>query len=86
MRPCIEEIKGVCVINGISDKVVICTDIMKVTSVLANLIQRFQPTERCTPNPCNNGGTCVSTDEGFKCVCKPQYAGQLCETGGEPTS
>ena len=34
----------------------------------------------CTPSPCNNGGTCVVTDSGFKCSCRPQYAGELCET------
>ncbi|CAH1791161.1 unnamed protein product, partial [Owenia fusiformis] len=34
----------------------------------------------CTSNPCKNDGTCISTDEGYTCICHPEYTGTQCET------
>ena len=41
----------------------------------------FQPPEldHCKPNPCQHGGDCVETDNGFKCHCQAQYQGLRCE-------
>ncbi|CAF4416809.1 unnamed protein product, partial [Adineta steineri] len=34
----------------------------------------------CTPNPCLNGGTCMSNNVGgFTCQCPQGYSGQRCE-------
>ena len=34
----------------------------------------------CTPNPCLNGGACMSNAYGgFTCQCPPGYSGQRCE-------
>ena len=36
--------------------------------------------DACTPNPCLNGGTCISNGfGGFTCQCPAGYSGQRCE-------
>ena len=36
--------------------------------------------DACTPNPCLNGGACLSNSfGGFTCQCPPGYSGQRCE-------
>lgn len=44
-------------------------------------MRTFQPLEldHCKPNPCQHGGDCVETDNGFKCHCQAQYQGLRCE-------
>jgi len=32
-------------------------------------------------NPCQNGGTCMNKDGGFKCKCPPYWTGPLCNQG-----
>ncbi len=34
----------------------------------------------CAPNPCDHGGTCTSTGNGFTCDCADGYDGDTCET------
>ncbi len=34
----------------------------------------------CQPNPCQNGGTCVSQGATFYCQCPSMYIGRCCET------
>ena len=38
-------------------------------------------TNKCNPNPCQNGATCssVNTCTGYVCSCRPHYSGTLCE-------
>src|SRR5690606_1392004 len=33
----------------------------------------------CTPNPCQNGGTCIDGVDDFSCECTPEWGGELCE-------
>jgi len=34
--------------------------------------------EPCHPNPCHNGGKCLSTSDGFVCRCATGYRGETC--------
>ncbi|XP_031564353.1 fibropellin-1-like [Actinia tenebrosa] len=38
-------------------------------------------TSACASNPCQNGGVCLDTDNGFTCMCKEGFKGTLCELG-----
>ena len=35
----------------------------------------------CSPDPCENGGTCSDGVNTFTCVCGPGYTGPTCGTG-----
>ncbi|WAQ94321.1 FBP1-like protein [Mya arenaria] len=37
-------------------------------------------TDECTPDPCQNGGTCVDLVAAFRCRCVSGYTGTFCET------
>jgi Notch-like protein len=48
--------------------------------IIASAITVPPPRNPCSPNPCQNGGTCQSTNTGsFMCVCPPGYVGYCCE-------
>ncbi|XP_051999993.1 brevican core protein-like isoform X2 [Xyrauchen texanus] len=36
--------------------------------------------DACMQNPCGNGGTCVDSGTGPKCLCLPTYGGDFCQT------
>ncbi|XP_076844581.1 brevican core protein [Brachyhypopomus gauderio] len=36
--------------------------------------------DSCVENPCANGGTCIDTRLGVKCLCLPTYGGEFCQT------
>ncbi|XP_046564253.1 protein jagged-1b-like isoform X2 [Haliotis rubra] len=36
------------------------------------------PQGLCDPNPCQNGGTCVSNRLGYSCTCRDNYGGNDC--------
>ncbi|MBI5513995.1 MAG: hypothetical protein HY909_09520 [Deltaproteobacteria bacterium] len=40
------------------------------------------PADPCSPNPCQNGGTCAASGAGFTCSCLPGMTGTRCETNG----
>ena len=37
--------------------------------------------DRCVGQPCKNGGTCVNSLTGYRCLCKPTYYGCRCTQG-----
>ncbi|KAI4893298.1 hypothetical protein NFI96_019688, partial [Prochilodus magdalenae] len=44
------------------------------------VILRAGISDGCIENPCANGGTCVDSSTGVKCLCLPTYGGQFCQT------
>jgi len=41
----------------------------------------FSDINECSPNPCQNGATCVDLVGSYRCDCKTGYSGTNCETG-----
>ena len=35
----------------------------------------------CVNSPCQNGATCINTQGGYQCKCKPGFRGNQCEQG-----
>jgi hypothetical protein len=35
--------------------------------------------DMCAPNPCSNGGTCISNGYSVKCSCREGFKGDLCQ-------
>ncbi|XP_016308895.1 brevican core protein isoform X3 [Sinocyclocheilus anshuiensis] len=44
------------------------------------LVRTGYISDACLENPCKNGGTCVDSGEGHRCLCLPTYGGDICET------
>ena len=44
-------------------------------------IQYITDFNECRPNPCENGGTCVTYKDSFTCKCPPKYKGIICQIG-----
>ena len=40
----------------------------------------FPDINDCSPDPCQNGGTCVDLVGSYRCDCKTGYSGTNCET------
>lgn len=38
-------------------------------------------TDECASDPCPRGATCIDMDNGFECICPPQWAGKTCQIG-----
>lgn len=43
----------------------------------------FSDLDECASNPCAQGGTCVDLEDGFECLCPPQWEGKTCQIGEE---
>ncbi len=41
----------------------------------------FSDTDECASTPCENGGTCVGSVNGYSCTCVAGYTGEHCGTG-----
>lgn len=41
----------------------------------------FSDLDECASSPCAQGGTCVDLEDGFECVCPPQWKGKTCQIG-----
>lgn len=37
--------------------------------------------DECASSPCAQGGTCIDREDGFECVCPPQWEGRTCQIG-----
>ena len=48
-------------------------------NILIKVVLFSQATNACSPNPCNNGGTCYKHGNSFVCVCNIQYTGATCD-------
>ncbi|NXA00565.1 SNED1 protein, partial [Nesospiza acunhae] len=35
--------------------------------------------QKCSKNPCRNGGTCTRDEESYHCACRPGFKGRLCQ-------
>ncbi|XP_067304617.1 brevican core protein isoform X2 [Pseudorasbora parva] len=44
------------------------------------LVKTGYISDACLENPCKNGGTCVDSGAGRRCLCLPTYGGDFCET------
>lgn len=38
-------------------------------------------TDECASSPCAQGGTCIDMENGFECLCPPQWTGKTCQIG-----
>ena len=45
----------------------------------------FSDINECSPNPCQNGATCVDLIGGHRCDCAQGYSGSSCETSNHQT-
>ena len=43
----------------------------------------FTFTGPCSPNPCQNGGTCTVTGSTFECACVSGFTGNTCNEGNK---
>ncbi|CAF92062.1 unnamed protein product, partial [Tetraodon nigroviridis] len=46
----------------------------------------FLDLDECASSPCAQGGTCVDLEDGFQCVCPPQWEGKTCQIDGSKKS
>ncbi|XP_057196591.1 brevican core protein isoform X3 [Triplophysa rosa] len=44
------------------------------------LVRTSNISDACMESPCKNGGTCVDSGTGPKCLCLPTYGGDFCQT------
>lgn len=41
----------------------------------------YSDTDECASSPCAQGGTCIDMENGFECLCPPQWTGKTCQIG-----
>ena len=42
--------------------------------------------DECSPNPCQNGGSCIDGISSFACQCLPEYTGSSCQDNTDDCS
>ena len=50
-------------------------------SHLSQTTEETQSFDKCSPNPCQNGGTCVNGDNTYTCQCTGNFTGHSCHLG-----
>ena len=55
--------------------------LMHMKSKISELSFTF--TGPCSPNPCQNGGTCTVTGSTFECACVSGFTGNTCNQGNK---
>ncbi|CAF4489200.1 unnamed protein product [Rotaria socialis] len=50
------------------------------TTTTTTMSSSTETPEFCSPNPCQNGGTCLSTSNTFLCLCELPWSGAICTT------
>ena len=53
----------------------------KLQKVLQIVFYYFQDIDDCSPNPCQNGGTCSDEVNNYTCSCVAGYTGYNCSIG-----
>ncbi|VDN81915.1 unnamed protein product [Brugia pahangi] len=53
------------------------TDMLKSANVFG-IIEGCQHSKLCSPNPCQNGGTCIDQWDEFRCACKKPFLPPYC--------
>ena len=57
------------------------TPVKKCSPACSKIIFSVVEINECSPNPCNNGGTCTDLVNGFSCSCVAGYNGDDCSNG-----
>jgi len=59
----------------------------RILSLTYTCVSRFVTayTDECSPQPCQNGGTCVDAIGAFSCTCVAGYTGATCQTSNSIT-
>lgn len=66
-----------------------CGSVMDLPQTDPNVLQsqNLRPcfcvsdTDECASSPCAQGGTCIDMENGFECLCPPQWTGKTCQIG-----
>lgn len=48
---------------------------------LLSCVRVLSDLNECASSPCAQGGTCVDLEDGFECLCPPQWEGKTCQIG-----
>ena len=54
----------------------------ELKAIILNAFFIETPLDPCSPNPCQNDGTCSGNSYGFTCSCASGYTGDDCSTNG----
>ena len=61
-------------------KLVMETENSNVQSIIATCFSLIADVDECSPNPCENGGTCTDGINNYTCACVPGYNDVKCST------
>lgn len=55
---------------------------MRLWLTPSRCFQRFVVIDNCASGPCQNGGSCINSINGYMCACPPGYTNKECQTRG----